>query len=184
MNGFCSLKQVERVRCEVGDKLQPAPIFGGAVVSGGYDALKGDAESGKLTLAPGSYFVAFTAHLLWQFVPRITVALIVGGDERFRGPRATAEAEVGALELFDSVQDVARYVQIQRPDWKRRFTRSVSTFGTIIIPEGPAVPVGIWASATVERHDPVTVTFSGAELIAIRLTQMCDQTWRPMGSIS
>jgi hypothetical protein len=171
MNSFTSLKQIEKCRVEVAEKLEAVPILRGAAVVASPDgAVEVDPPAGRLLLAPGAYFVALTSHLAWRFAERITLAVIVGQDERFRGPRVTAEGEPGALELFEPLRRAAIYCDTVRPEWDRRFARTVSTFGVVNIPPGPVVPLEVWANALVQADDPVGVTFTNGELIVIQIS--------------
>jgi len=103
MNSFASLKQVEKVTCELDGRLRPVPVFTGSVPVQGGAGVEADAEAGRLVLKPGAYTIAFSLVEKWRSASRVEVMTVLGGDQRFHGPRAVAEVEVGALELIDGL---------------------------------------------------------------------------------
>lgn len=172
MTSFASLKQIEKCRAALGEQLQPVPIFARSAPTGGTDAaVQVDPKEGRLRLGPGAYCVMFRAEARWRYSPGIALAVVLGGDARFRGPRAGAQHELFGLESHDLLVRLSEGLGPRlRVEWDRRVERTLTGWGIVAVPPGPSVACELWASAELTSHnDPTPVTFTNAELLAIAL---------------
>lgn len=163
MNGFTSLKQVEKVTVELAGKLRPVPVFAGAVpLQGG--GVTSDFEAGRLVLSPGSYLIAFNIVAHWRYASLLRASVVLGGDERYRGPRAVAEHESGALAIIDLL-DAA---ELKKLDWDKTSTRHLTGWSIVPVPPGEPVTAELWAGAD-DADRSAKVTFTSGELFAVQL---------------
>jgi hypothetical protein len=151
MSGFASLKQVEKVAADVEQQLRPVPVFGRAVPVQGGDGVRADPEGGRLMLAPGAYLIAFSVVARWRGARLVNVFVAAGGDERFRGPRAVAEREEGAWELFRNADEN----QLRHLDWDQTATRHLTGWSVVVIPPG-SEPVAADRASTDGSHSSDT----------------------------
>jgi hypothetical protein len=167
MTGFASLKQMgEKVGAELTEELRPLAVFAGGSGTCSGSAARPDAETGKLLLAPGTYLVMLNLQVRWKVAPSVTVAVVLGGDTRYRGPRATVEAEHGVEAILDSGAVFDSYSG-GRPEWDHSAVRHVATWGVVVVPAGAPVPCEVYALAE-DRHR-TKVTFAQGELLAVAL---------------
>lgn len=164
MIGLGSIKQAEKVTAEVTKTLTPVPLFAGGITTATVGAgVIADPDGGRLMLAPGVYLVFLTVRVTWTHAPSLTLAVVVGEDTRFNGPRATLEAENGAEAIVDSLP--ARKV-----DWDHSAAGTATAFGVVTVPPGHAeVPCEVYISA--ETRHKTQVTASRGELVAVLLAR-------------
>lgn len=144
MIGLGSIKQTDKAEAEVPVRLDPVPLFtdSSIVTSTGGSGVKPDLENGRLLLSPGVYLVMLTATVAFTYARsshNVTVAVVLGGDRRFHGPRQTVNGKNGNL----------------------------NTWGVVTVPPGQPAACEVWAETDDEY--PTKVTFSRSELLAVKL---------------
>ncbi|MBY0512875.1 MAG: hypothetical protein K2P78_03070 [Gemmataceae bacterium] len=106
---------------------------------------------GELLLTPGVYIVAVSGRVSFRDAGRVTVGVVLAGDVRFRGPRATVDHDHGALAADERIDRIDAPVTRGRRDavaWDRAVCRPFAAFKLVRVPDaaGP-VPVSVWGSA-------------------------------------
>jgi hypothetical protein len=159
--GLASLKQSGKVMEEVGKTLSRVPLFvNGIVTSTSGSGVGADSDGGRLMLDPGTYLVLLTTQVEWKHAFSVTVAVVVGADTRFQGPRAVVEGEHAAEVIIHSLPP-------KTVDWDHTAAGQATAFGVIVIPAGEPAPVEVYAMA--ETRSATHITFRRAELVAVKL---------------